>query len=59
MLVQKRLIVDYVSSCINERNAKGESLKSHLGRLDVAMRQHPSFATLNLSWFKPLLNPFR
>lgn len=54
-LVSKEILSDYVAWCINERDVKGETLNNHLGRLDVAMRQHPSYASLNLSWFKTLL----
>jgi len=54
-LVTKEIVSDYVAWCINERGVKGETLHNHLGRLDVAMRQHPSYASLSLSWFKTLL----
>ncbi len=54
-LVREDLIADYASWCINERSVKGETLRNHLGRLDVAMRQHPSYASLDLRWFKSLL----
>lgn len=54
-LAQLDFVSDYVSWCINERGVKGVTLRTHLGRLDVAMRQHPSYKSLDLSWFKPLL----
>lgn len=54
-LVTKEIVSDYVAWCINERGVKGKSLQVHLGRLDVAMRQHPSYSSLNLRWFKTLL----
>ena len=54
-LIQKGLLTDYVSWCLNERAVLGETLRNHLGKLDLALRQHPSYASLDLSWFRPLL----
>jgi integrase len=54
-LVTKEIVSDYIAWCINDRGVKGKTLHNHLGRLEVAMRQHPSYASLNLGWFKPLL----
>jgi integrase len=54
-LIQKDFIEDFLSWCINERGVKGQTLRNHLGQLDAAMRQYPSFKSVDLSWFKPLL----
>jgi len=54
-LVLREIVSDYLSWCINERGVQGETLLTHLGRLEVALRQHPRHALLDISWFKPLL----
>ena len=55
-LITKEIVSDYVAWCINERFVKGMTLQTHLGRLEVALRQHPSYSSANFSWFKTLLD---
>jgi hypothetical protein len=54
-LVQKQIVAGYVEWCINEREVKGRSLQVNLGMLVGALRHHPSYASLNINWFKPLM----
>jgi hypothetical protein len=54
-LAQKQLVGAYVEWCINERAMKGRSLQCDLGLLGGALRQHPSYLSLNIDWLKPLL----
>lgn len=55
-LVQKPIVGEYVEWCINERAVKGRSLQCNLGLLGGALRQHPSYKSLNIDWLKPLLD---
>lgn len=55
-LVSKELLSDYVAWCINDRGVKGQTLLCHLGRLEVALRQHPSYAKVDFKWFRTLLD---
>ena len=55
-LVQKRTVNAYVEWCMNERNVKGLSLQLTLGTLLAAMHQHPSYSSLDLKWFRQLLD---
>jgi hypothetical protein len=55
-LIQKQIISGYLEWSINERKVKGYSLGCDLRLLAAAMRQHPSYASVDFSWFKPLLN---
>jgi hypothetical protein len=40
---------------INVRRVKGRSLLFPLRLLSAAMRQHPSYKSVDLNWFKPLI----
>lgn len=55
-LVDKQIIGGYVEWSINERKVKGASLQRNLRLLVAAMRQHPSYKAMDLSWVKPLLD---
>jgi hypothetical protein len=55
-LVQKQVIGAYVEWCINEREVKGRSLQCDLGLLAGSLRNHPSYAALDMDWFRPLLD---
>jgi len=55
-LVQQRTISSFVEWGINERKRKGQALQRILRSLLAAMKQHPSYASLDLSWFKPLID---
>ena len=56
LLVQSQIISGYVQWAINERKVKGYCLRNSLGLLSAAMHQHPSYASVDLRWFKPLLD---
>jgi hypothetical protein len=53
-LVQEQIIGDYVEWAINVRKVKGAGLVCDLRMLSAAMQQHPSYALIDFSWFKPL-----
>jgi integrase len=55
-LVQKPIVGAYVEWLINERKVKGEPLSRRLGGLLAAMRYHPGYQSVDLSWFKPLID---
>jgi hypothetical protein len=55
-LVQRRIIGGFSEWCINTREVKGQTLQRNLRLLGGALRQHPRYADLDLSWFTPLLN---
>jgi integrase len=55
-LVQKQIVSGYLEWSINRRRVKGASLQSAFGLLSAALRQHPSYASLDLGWFRPLLD---
>jgi integrase len=55
-LVRKEIISDYLAWCINERKVKGRTLQIHLGHLEFAMRQHSAYTSLDLKWFKEILD---
>jgi hypothetical protein len=55
-IVQKRMIGGFVEWCINERDVKGQTLQRNLRLLSAAMHQHPTYESLDFSWFKPLLD---
>jgi len=55
-LVREEIISAYVEWCINERKVKGYPLQCSLGALCAAMRQNPSYSSIDLSWIRPLLD---
>jgi integrase len=55
-VVQEQVVGGYVEWGINEREIKGESLHYHIRLLSAAMRQHPSYKSLDFSWLKPLMD---
>ena len=55
-LVEKQILSAYLEWSINERRVKGYPLQCALRLLSAAMRQHPTYSSLDLSWFKPMLD---
>ena len=55
-LVQEQVISGYSEWCINERKHDGYAFQCSLRLLSAAMRQHPSYASIDFSWFKPLVD---
>ena len=55
-LVQKQVVGEYIEWRINGREAKGRSLQCDLGLLGGALRQHPSYASLDIAWLRLLLD---
>ena len=55
-LVQRHIIGGFAQWCINTRGVKGQTLQRNLRLLHAAMRQHPTYKGLDLSWFTPFLN---
>jgi hypothetical protein len=45
-----------VEWAINERGIKGRSLQSRLAMLVAALKHHPSHASQDWSWLKPLID---
>jgi integrase len=55
-LIDKALVSDFVEWSINERGIKGEGVLNSLKQLYAAIRYHSTFASVDLSWFKPLMD---
>ena len=55
-LVRKQIVGGFAEWRINERKAKGQTLQRNLRLLCAAMHQHPLYETLDLKWFKALLD---
>jgi integrase len=55
-LVQERIVGGFIEWSINIRKVKGRSLLRNLSLISAAMRQHPSYRSLDLRWFKILLD---
>src|ERR1035437_7886422 len=55
-LVQKQTVSAFVAWCMKEREVKGQSLQLTLGTLHAALRQHPAYSSLDLGWFRPLID---
>lgn len=55
-LVKKQTVNSFAEWCINDRKVKGQTLQRNLRLLSAALRQHPLYKSLDLSWFKPLLD---
>jgi integrase len=55
-LVQEQFVGGFTDWCINTREVKGESLRGLLRLLSAALHQHPSYKSMDLNWFKPLLD---
>lgn len=55
-LIKKPIIGGFAAWSINERRVKGQTLQNNLRLLSAALQQHPSYASLDLSWFKPLVD---
>src|ERR1017187_1568795 len=54
-VVQKQTVDEYAEWCINVREVKGETIYHNLRLLSAAMLQHPAYKSLDLTWFKLLL----
>ena len=54
-VVQEQIVGGFVEWSINVRQVQGASLHYGLGLIFAAMRQHPSYKSMDLSWFKPLI----
>lgn len=55
-LIQKSIVSGYMEWSVNVRKVKAYGLQSSLGLVLAAMHQHPSYSSVDLSWFKPLLD---
>jgi hypothetical protein len=55
-LVQERIVGGFIEWSINIRKVKGRRLRRNLSLISAAMRQHPSYRSLDLRWFKILLD---
>lgn len=55
-LAQERIIGGYIEWCINERQVKGRTLQRDLRLFSAAVNQHPSYKSMDLTWFRPLLD---
>ncbi|MGO9083681.1 MAG: hypothetical protein ACLQBK_00505 [Candidatus Sulfotelmatobacter sp.] len=55
-LVREEIVSSYLEWRINERRVKGYGIRCALRLLSAAMRQHPSYKSMDFGWFKPLLN---
>jgi integrase len=54
-VVTEQIVGGFVEWSINVRRVKGRSLLFPLRLLSAAMRQHPSYKSVDLNWFKPLI----
>lgn len=50
------IIGRFIQWCMSERGVKGQTLQRNLRLLHAALQQHPRYKSLDLSWFKPLLD---
>ena len=55
-LVHRDIISGYVEWCINTRRMKIYGLEKNAYLVLAAMEKHPSYTTINFTWFKPLLD---
>jgi len=55
-LVTYEVIAGFVEWCLNMRRVKGRSVMLRLAHLFAAMNQHPKYASLDLTWFRMLLD---
>jgi hypothetical protein len=55
-LVDRSLLESFTAWAMNERQVKGTSLTRDFKTLYAAMRYHPSYQSINLSWFKPFVD---
>jgi hypothetical protein len=55
-LAQPHIIGGFVEWCMNEREVKGQTLQRNLRLLAGLLNQHPSFASLDRKWLKPMLD---
>lgn len=55
-LVQCQIVGGYVEWAINERKVKGNSLRNSLRLLSAALQHHPAYTSMDLKWFKSLLD---
>lgn len=55
-LIQKETVAGYVEWCMNVRNVKGQTLQRNLRLIPAALRHHPAHKSLDIDWFKPLLD---
>jgi integrase len=55
-LIQKPIVGAFVEWSMNERKVKGDNLKRNLSLVSAALAQHPVHKSLDLSWFRPLID---
>ena len=55
-LIEQEMVEGFVEWIINERGVKGRSFKQSLGMIFAVVRYHSSFAMLDFTWFKSLLD---
>ncbi len=55
-LVRKEIVSGFIEWCINARQVKGQTLQRNLRLIPAALRYHPSHRSIDISWFKPLLD---
>ena len=54
-LITESIVTGFVEWRINERKVKGQSIITGLASLHAALRHHPAFKTMDISWFDPLM----
>lgn len=54
-LVQKPIVGAFIEWLLNEREMKPDGVHSRLRLLSAAMRQHPSYKTINVDWLVSML----
>lgn len=55
-LVSEQHVGSFIEWSINVRKVKGQSLHVNLGSLCAAMNEHPAYKSLDLTWFRPLID---
>jgi len=55
-LFRCEVVSAFLEWSINERKVKGKPLQSSLLLIGAALRQHPSYSSIDMSWLKPLLD---
>lgn len=54
-LFQKPIVGSYVSWCINDQKVQGGPFSTLLASVLAALSKHPAHQSLDLSWYRPLL----
>ena len=54
-LIEKPVVSSYITWCINEQKVKGTPMFTQLAAVLAAVSKHPAHQSLDVSWFRPLL----